>query len=303
MPALIRIAGAALVTLVTPVSRAADLEPSLRRVSYHSEATGKERDYFVFLPQGFAKQESWPVMLFLHGNGERGDGKGELDYVLCHGPLYEAWIQKKEMPFVIISPQLPIFNQGEIDYIKDRTRDQIPQRLTEGVPDRPDRFDRDTLMAGQPSEPSPYPPEGMVEGWYELERELLAMVDHTLRDFRGDPDRVYLTGLSYGGYGTWFMAANHPSRFAAMAPVVGHGHVDQAESLAAARMPIWQYAGGRDTVVPPRNFYPVLNEIERLGHRDIRFTIEADMGHDAWVRVYASDDLYRWLLSHRLSDR
>ena len=87
----------------------------LERVSYLSEATGKERDYFVYLPRGFEDRAHWPVMLFLHGNGERGDGKGDLDWVLMHGPLYEAWIQKRELPFVIIAPQLPIFNQEEID--------------------------------------------------------------------------------------------------------------------------------------------------------------------------------------------
>ena len=53
-------------------------------------------------------------MLFLHGDGERGDGKGELDYVLVHGPLFEAWCQRRDLPFIIISPQLPMFGQGEV---------------------------------------------------------------------------------------------------------------------------------------------------------------------------------------------
>src|SRR4029079_18163320 len=76
--------------------------------------------------------------LFLHGNGERGDGKQELDYVLGHGPLYEAWCLKRDLPFVIISPQLPMFGMGEVDYIKNRTRAQIPQRHADRVAPRED---------------------------------------------------------------------------------------------------------------------------------------------------------------------
>lgn len=71
---------------------------------------------------------SWPILMFLHGNGERGNGKDELDYVLMHGPLYEAWIQKKDLPFIIVSPQLPMFdfdNKG-IDYITNRSKKIYP---------------------------------------------------------------------------------------------------------------------------------------------------------------------------------
>ena len=104
-------------------------EPELRRISYESVRTGKWRDYFVYLPRGFAQTKVWPVMLFLHGNGERGDGKKDLDYVLMHGPVFEAWCQRRNLPFVIISPQLPMFGQENVDYIKNRKRDQIPERI------------------------------------------------------------------------------------------------------------------------------------------------------------------------------
>ena len=273
-------------------------DPQLRRVSYPSEVTGKEREYFVYLPRGFSDQKSWPVIFFLHGNGERGDGKEELDYVLKHGPLYEAWIQKRDLPFVIVAPQLPLFGQGEVGYIKNRSRDEIPQRRTEGTPPRPKGRDQLKKMQGQLAEPSPHPVEGLKEGWPLIESELLAMLETVNREYRGDPARVYLTGLSYGGFGTWYLAAKHPEIFAAIAPVVGHGHVDHAEPIAKAKLPIWQFAGGKDGVVPVRRFYGALNALQERGHPEVRFTIEADQGHGAWVRVYASGDLYRWFLSH-----
>ena len=121
-----------------------------------------------------------------------------------------------------------------------------------------------------------------------------------IEQHRVDPTRVYLTGLSYGGFGTWHLASRHPDRFAAIAPIVGWGHPDLMSPLAERRMPIWVFAGGRDTAVPVRFFYAGLNELERLGHRDFRFTIHEDAGHDAWKRVYAGRDLYDWFLSHTL---
>jgi predicted peptidase len=295
-------AGAAGLT-AAPVSLAAPAqpgrEPELRRVSYHSKRTGRERDYYVYLPPGHATRKSWPVMLFLHGNGERGDGKAELDYVLIHGPLFEAWCQKRDLPFVILSPQLPMFGQGEVSYIKSRTPAQIPPRLPQGVPPRPNERDVSLAepMRGKPADPRlPYGPEGDVEGWNLIEDELLAMLDATLRDFRGDPKRVYLTGISYGGFGTWYLGAKHPGRFAAIAPIVGNGHPDHAAPIAKAKLPVWCFAGGRDGVVPLPYFYPVLERLEALGHRP-RFTNHEDLGHLAWVRVYAGEDLYSWMLA------
>lgn len=294
------IAGAAGVVSAAPVAAGtAPGEPELRRVSYRSKRTGQDRDYFVYLPPGHAARKNWPVMLFLHGNGERGDGKGELDYVLMHGPLYEAWCQKRDLPFVIISPQLPMFGMGEVDYIKNRTPAQIPRRRSEGINPRADVTNArlSEPMQGKPAdEKLPQGPRGPRDGWDLLEEELLAMIDRTVGDFRGDPKRVYLTGLSYGGFGAWYLASRHPGRFAALAPIVGYGHPDQAEAIARAKLPLWCFAGGRDPVVPLRFFYPALNRLEQFGATEVRFTNEEDMGHFAWVRVYEGQDLYAWML-------
>jgi predicted peptidase len=285
-------------TLVLSAAAASLSEPQLLRVPYHSAKMNAERDYFVYLPRGFAQQEKWPVMLFLHGNGERGDGKGELDYVLKHGPLMEAWCQQRDLPFVIISPQMPMYDQGEVSYIKNRTRAEIPQRLAQGINPYPPHYTGKDPMQGQLSELPERDFDSDPRGWNTIENELLGMVDTVLAKYKGDAKRVYLTGLSYGGMGTWYLASKHPEKFAAIAPVVGYGTVSMAPALAAAKLPMWVFAGGRDDTVKVRYFYPLLNELEKLGHPDVRFTIEADMGHDTWIRVYAGQDLYTWLLSH-----
>jgi predicted peptidase len=276
--------------------------PELRRVSYASKHTGAERDYFVYLPRGHTQSESWPVILFLHGDGERGDAKADLDYVLCHGPLYEAWIQKRDLPFIIVSPQLPLFaGAADNSFFRNRTRAVIPQRLAAGAPARPD--ETNSRLAEPMGGVIPANPEGAAdddtEGWQSIEPELLSMLDHVQREFGGDPRRVYLTGLSRGGFGAWWLAAKHPGRFAAIAPVVGYGHPDLAEPVAKTRLPLWQFAGGRDPAVPLRFFFVLLDRLEALGHPAVRFTIHEDLGHFTWVRVYGGQDLYDWFLANR----
>lgn len=128
------------ILLLLQCAALAQSEPQLLRESYFSDVTGKERDYFVYLPSAFSTRDEWPVPLFLHGNGERGDVRGELDFVLVHGPLYETWIQKRHLPLVAIGPQLPMYDMGDVSYITSRKVEDIPKRLAEGVPARSEKF-------------------------------------------------------------------------------------------------------------------------------------------------------------------
>lgn len=291
--------------LCLPHATAAKLSPpELKRVSYNSAATGLERDYYVYLPEGFAQKDHWPVLMFLQGNGERGNGKDELDYVFVSGPLFETWSQKRNLPFVMIVPQLPMFHQEKQGFITSRSRQRIRLPRPEGpYPELPPGAYRGKVtMDGAPADPEmPFGVDGTEEGWSMIEDELLAMLDNTLAHFKGDPSRVYLTGLSTGGFGTWYMAGKHPDRFAAIAPVSAFCHPDLAPAIAKAKLPLWVFTGGRDPYFKEKNFFSGLNLLEELGHPDVRFTILADMGHDAWHRVYGGQDLYDWLLHQKKS--
>jgi predicted peptidase len=299
--------GAALVFLFsTAGARAAATTtlsaPELKRVSYHSDATGLERDYYVYLPRGFAQKERWPVLLFLQGNGERGNGKDELDWVLVTGPLFEAWTQQRDLPFVILTPQLPMFHQGDQGFITGRSRERIRHPRPEGpYPEPPPGNYRGKVeMNGALADAKfPFGLDGTAEGWSLIENELLAMLDRTLADFKGDPDRVYLTGLSTGGFGTWYLAGRHAGRFAAIAPISAFCHPDLVPAIAQARLPVWVFTGGRDPYFKQQFVSPSLNQLETLGDPEVRFTILADMGHDAWTRVYAGQDIYDWLLKQK----
>lgn len=288
-------------------TRPMKLPEQLLRLSYISTLDQTERDYFVFLPRGYddEPEKEWPVMMFLHGNGERGNGKDELDYVLGHGPLYEAWIYKKDLPFIIISPQLHMFDMDKrgIDYIDNRNRDSIPQRLEEGVPERGTPQTPQGRMNGVPEVTDMQDvPRLLPEGWDQVEEDLLGMIK-TVRDkFNTDPDRLYLTGLSYGGFGTWHMANKHPEMFAAIAPVAAWGHPDLMTPIARQNLPVWVFAGGRDRTIQVEYFYAGVNKLEELGHTRLRFTTHEDLAHDVWRRVYQGDDIYDWLLEHKLSE-
>lgn len=276
----------------------------LLRVPYSSTLEDSAKDFFLYLPKTYGEDpnKKWPVLLFMHGDSERGNGREDLDYLLVFGPLYEAWIQKKDIPFLIIAPQLPMFGRDtmNIPFIAGRTRDRIPVRLAQGVPARRPDFPTDFPMQGALAVTDWEGRTGILpQGWDLCETDLLTILDQVLADYRADQQRVYLSGISYGGFGVWYMASKHPERFAAINPIVGWGHPDLMEPIARHKLPVWAIAGGRDQAVEAKYFYPGLNRLEALGHEEVRFTIHADMGHDAWKRVYGGEDVYNWMLGFR----
>jgi len=282
-------------------------EPQLLRLAYKSVVDNLERDYFLYLPAGYEEKSSgnWPVLVYLHGDGERGNGKEDLDYVLAYGPLYEAWIQKRDLPFIIITPQLHMFGRDGQDgpeYIRNRTREGIPKRLEEGVPSH--NADMPALqyygpMRGAMAAESPPEDEILTTtGWRKTDPDLLSILDSVLLNYRADKNRVYLTGASMGGFGTWYYASKYPEKFAAIMPVVGFPSVAQAEAVARGGVPVWVFSGGRDPAVPTEYFFAGMNRMNELG-ATMRFTTEQDMFHDVWNRVYAGEDVYSWLLQYK----
>jgi len=259
--------------------------PKLLRIPYASIVTGKEREYLVYLPAGYESQPSkkWPVMLFLHGDGERGNGKDELDLVMKHGPLHEAWEKRRDLPFIMISPQLPL-HKTLIDLgLSSNKEVKFPGGVFE-IDRTPHNIDPDWEAEGPP------------RGWFMFEKEVIKMVDDTVAQYRSDDNRVYVTGLSYGGFGTWHFAERFPTKFAAFAPICGAGDVAGLQALATAQTPLWAFHGGRDSVVLPEWQLKTVQALVKDGHKSVRFTAHEDLSHNSWERVYGGWDLYLWLL-------
>lgn len=130
---------------------------------------------------------------------------------------------------------------------------------------------------------------------------LLALLDHVIERFDADPNRTCLTGLSMGGFGSWRLAADHPERFAAVAPICGGGTPEDAPKLA--KLPIWVFHGTDDQAVAFDQSTRMVEAIQAAGSTSIRFTSLEHVGHNSWSAAYATPELWDWFAKHRISDR
>ena len=196
-------------------------------------------NYLLYLPKGYGEgKKDWPLVLFLHGSGERGE---DLQKVKTHGPP-KLVAQGKEFPFILVSPQCPDGNWWSVDVLDGLLKE--------------------------------------IQDKYDV-----------------DANRIYVTGLSMGGYGTWSLAMEYPHRFAAIAPVCGGGNERTACKLAD--LPIWVFHGAKDRTVPISEAQKLVDALKKCGN-DVKFTIYPEATHDSWTETYNNPELYDWLLNHSL---
>jgi predicted peptidase len=137
---------------------------------------------------------------------------------------------------------------------------------------------------------SPQSPGG---GW---NTEMLnALLDEIIKKYTVDEDRVYLTGLSMGGFGTWSLALESPGRFAAIAPICGGGTPFRVRRLKD--IAIWVFHGAKDPTVPIKASEDMVEALKKVG-ADVKFTVYPDAGHDSWTATYDNPELYTWFLQH-----
>lgn len=133
-----------------------------------------------------------------------------------------------------------------------------------------------------------------------------ALLAHVLAEYHVDPNRVYLTGLSMGGYGTWSWGITRPERFAAIAPICGGADVldfvlsNMDHKKAFQSLPIWAFHGAKDSVVPVEESERAIDLLKKNGVKDVKLTIYPEANHDSWTETYNNPELYNWLLGqHR----
>jgi predicted peptidase len=222
-------------------------------ITIHVQSEADARDitipYLLFVPRQYqADGPPMPLMLFLHGLGECGDGSN-LDLVKTHGPpkLVDS---RPDFPFVVASPQCP-----------------PPQGAMKDVPN----------------------------AWKA--DQLIQLIDHVAANLNVDQRRIYVTGLSMGGFGAWRLAATYPERIAAALPICGGGEPREM-AVQLARVPIWAFHGARDQAVPLARSQEMVNAVCRRGGH-VRFTIYPEAEHDSWTETYNNEKIYDWLLSHQ----
>ncbi|HYI09590.1 MAG TPA: prolyl oligopeptidase family serine peptidase [Thermoanaerobaculia bacterium] len=142
-------------------------------------------------------------------------------------------------------------------------------------------------------------------------------LDASVKEFNGDPDRVYLTGLSLGGFGVWHLALAHPDRFAALVPICGGvvpagsatsvrqspltTHAKDPHAFTAQKLkhiPTWIFHGADDPVVVPEASRKIHEALKAVGG-DVRYTEYEGAGHNSWDRAYGEEQLWMWLLAQR----
>lgn len=132
--------------------------------------------------------------------------------------------------------------------------------------------------------------------WTDKIEVLINLLDDIAARYNVDTERIYLTGLSMGGYGSWALAAEYPERFAAVAPICGGGNRIMAFRLKD--VPVWAFHGAKDPVVPLEQSEEMVNAIKAHGG-DAKLTVYPNASHDSWTETYNNEKLYEWFLEHR----
>ncbi len=136
-------------------------------------------------------------------------------------------------------------------------------------------------------------------GWDNT--KLLKILDYAENTYRVDKNRVYLTGMSMGGYGAWYFAGAHPDRFAAVAPVCGGGKLSDAQNLK--KLPHWVHHGVLDKPVPIAESEKMVKAIRAAGNKNVEFSVYKNWGHSELVAVFADKNLYKWFLKHTINGK
>lgn len=222
---------------------------------YFDTKSGLELPYALFLPQKKTSNQKHPVVLFLHGAGERGiggisqAGAFQRAYPIAGDLLSEA---------IVIAPHCPTYGWWNIDSDHGNYGDEL----------------------------------GYLGAAMRLLQELI-------RQYNGDTDRIYVTGLSMGGYGTWQLLERYPDVFAAGVPVCGWGNTGAGRTFA--KIPIWIYHGTADATVSfsqsENLFYAILDN----GGKNVQFSILDGVGHEAWKYSYVDREMFCWMFAQKMS--
>jgi predicted peptidase len=204
--------------------------------SFFKEVTSKlELNYILQLPKN--QKEKFPLLVFLHGSGERGT---DLDLVKSHSPFTYQNIIKS--PIALLAPQCPENMQWDTKALYELIID--------------------------------------IEAKYNI-----------------DKSRIYLTGLSLGGWGTWKLAEEHPEVFAAIAPVCGPTDIFMIDAASKLKdLPIRIYHGALDDVVTPVQSIAMHQELKKINANSELFIFSND-NHNSWDSTYSDPKFYEWLLA------
>lgn len=216
----------------------------------YKDANGKEYQYVLFVPHDYKGDKPSPLILFLHGAGEREGGK-KAPVEVGIGPAIKK-LGEEHFRFFVLIPRCGA-NPGK----------PIPANWGADGPDA---------------------------------QRALAMLDEVQKDYKIDAKRIYLSGLSMGGFGTWSLAAKYPDRWAAIVPICGGGKPADAEKIKD--IPCWCFHGADDPTVPAARSREMVEALKKAGGHP-KYDEYPGVQHNSWDRAYATRELYEWLLQQQ----
>lgn len=224
---------------------------------------GSDYVYKILYPIDFSNENKYPVILFLHGAGERGNDN---EAQLVHGKsLFLDSIGA--YPAIVIFPQCPKDDYwASVEKSKNNENKNVFRFIT---PDNPTN---------------------------SLDN-VIQLLDHYLEEPYVDANRIYLSGLSMGGMGTFELLWRRPNTFAAAIPICGGGAVSKAPLMRDT--PLWIIHGTEDMVVPPFHSIRMMKAIQKSGGT-ARISLYKGLGHNSWDRAFSEPDYFKWLFSHAL---
>lgn len=240
----------------------ASAQPSKFSAQQYMDEEGDTLNYQIAFPD-FSGSQTYPLVIFLHGGGERGnDNVAQLKWGVQNFVTDEAM---KTYKAIVLAPQVP-----------DK----------EGA--RWSNFEGSFRETGDPLQLGDEPAKPL--------KMTMEVVDQLIENFAVDTDRIYITGMSMGGFGTWDAIARWPDRFAAAIPVCGGGAPSTAGNIA--HIPIWATHGADDPTVPAEMSRQMIHAIQEAGGRP-GYTEYPEVGHFSWLQTYDDEYMMAWLFSQR----
>jgi predicted peptidase len=232
-------------------------------------ANGATMGYVVYVPRNYTPDKPWPVILFLHGAyADEGDGLGP------YAPLLGT-----------LPPTGPYPLPGSIVWGGD---------LGGAVTRNPQRFPCLVVWPQIPGSNTFGPWDG------DFEKMALQALEEVVQKYNGDRGRLYVTGISLGGIGTWNFATDHPTLFAAAMPLCGWADrsTDQV-AQALKSLPIWVFHGDKDSLIPVENSRMLVAAVRATGNPNVKYTEYPGVDHNCWDIAYNDPTVIAWLLAQK----
>jgi predicted peptidase len=252
-----RILSVTSVFIVLAISATAQEMSLFDKLLYVSK--GDTLPYRLLKPVSPESMEAFPLVIFLHGAGERGiDNEVQIKHI---SELFTDTKNRGKYPCYVVAPQCPK-NQMWARFEGPKDNVEVPKK--------------------------PSMPTAMV----------IELIEKIIQEFPIDQSRIYITGLSMGGYGTWDLLARLPGKFAAAVPICGGGAAGTVSRFK--HVPIWAFHGALDTIVPPLESRQMIQALWKAGATP-GYTEYPDVEHNSWIQAYKEPHLMHWLFKQKLA--